>query len=311
MALIDPHQSVMSKNLSNAELFTLHELLVEFMNQKVVAIPRLQASYNKYLDDFNGFDISFKDVLASIETKKIEKLDGERKGLFRLVDHAVKDAAKYAVAPDVKEAAGALLLIFRTYAGTPKLEYEGKSGNITNLIQELEKPENAARIALLGQTANVAAMKQLNIDFQALYSSRYVDKHAHKQAGTTRQWRVKLLSEYGTLVQVINGLRISATAPAEIAALDEIIDYINATVEQYTVIVHRRLAIAKAHKKKEEDKDKEDEGSQTPATPPSPPPPPGTQQPDITPPKAPDIQDQTPTDEPHKLDPDEHPFAGE
>ena len=172
--------------------------------------------------------------------------------------------------------------------------------NVINLIQDLEKPENAARIAILGQTENVATLKQINIDFQSVYTTRFEGKYSHKQEGTSRQWRGKLTNEYDVLCQILTGLRLSATDPAEIAALDESIDIINSTTEQYTAIVNRRLGINASKKK--------DEGTETPA--------PGTpdnpqQQPDTTNPTAPDTPNQNPGTGPHPLDPNEHPSMGE
>jgi hypothetical protein len=280
--------------LTYGELFEFCLAIIETIAALIARAPRLQSRYDTYKAVFDIYDNGFKKALSAPETEEIRNLDVQRRGIFILISDAVRKNAHYSPIPEVKAAAKALLPIFDNYSGAPDREYEEETGAIVNMLQELAKPENAAHIQRLGQAENVAALEQVNDDFQALYQTRLKNRYDFKQDGTTRQRADNLIGELDKFGRAVDGLLLSASAPDEIAALTEIAANINAIMEQYTIIVHRRLGI-KASKKKT------DEGSQTS----------GIQKPDTSPTPAPDTSDQNPSDEPHHLDPNEHPAMGE
>ncbi|MDR2497345.1 MAG: DUF6261 family protein [Tannerellaceae bacterium] len=300
-------QTTVLHRLTYGELFQLCLSISNSTTVHIVNVPRLQSRFNAYKAAFVIFDNSFKRPLGAPETEEIKGLDTKRKYVFILIDDAVRKNAHYAVIAEVEAAAKALLPVFENFAGTPQIEYEGETAAIINLIQELEKTENAARIARLGQTENVAVFKQLNLDFQSLYEARLKNRYDFKQEGNTRQRSRNLIDEFVKLCRTIDGLMLSASDPAEITALKEIISMINALIEQYTIIVHRRLGV-KSSKKKEDDK--KDDATQTPDTTNPPPPPTDQQNPDTTNPTV-KPPTQQPGDIPHHLDPNEHPSMGE
>ncbi|MDR2497295.1 MAG: hypothetical protein LBD21_09240, partial [Tannerellaceae bacterium] len=102
---------------------------------------------------------------------------------------------------------------------------------------------------------------------------------------------------FDVLCQILNGLRLSAVDQTEIDLLDASIEIINSTTDQFTTIANRRLGTTAS----KTDDGKKDENTQTS----------DTQTPDTSPTPAPDTSDQNPSDEPHHLDPGEHPAMGE
>ncbi|MDR2496188.1 MAG: DUF6261 family protein [Tannerellaceae bacterium] len=288
-------------HLNNGELFELVLSITQGAEPFISDAPRLQIRFNTLKDVFVIFDNGFKRPLSAPETEEIRTFDMQRRGVFTLLDDSVKKNARYSVIPEVKAAAAGLLPVFDNYAGAPDAEYEAETAFYVNLLQELRKPENAARIQRLGQTENVTALEQINVEFQTFYQTRLKNRYDFKQEGTTRQRGKNLIDELVKFTRAVDGLLLSASAPDEIAALNGIIANINALMEQYTIIVHRRIGV----KSKKKTDDKKDEETQAPDTP--------TETPDTTNPE--DTNNtpptQNPSDEPHHLDPGEHPAAGE
>jgi hypothetical protein len=297
-------------HLTNGELFEFFSEIIRTTEPFMNHVPRLQLRYNALKGVFVIFDNGFKRPLSAPETEEIRMFDLQRRGIFILIDDVVKKNARYAVIPAVKAAANGLLPLFNNYAGAPGTEYEVETAFYVNLLQELLKPENVARIQRLGQTENVATLDQINIDFQNFYQTRLKNRYDFKQEGTTRQRGKNLIDEFVTFTRTVDGLLFSATDADEIAALKEIVANINALMEQYTIIVHRRLGVKS---KKKDDGKKEDEGTQAPDTtnPPAPETPP--QAPDTTVPPTPETPDQNPVATPPAINPEDlnPPAAGE
>ena len=291
------------------ELFEYNDSIIGRTGPPVSRISRLQSRFDSYIGAQTNFDLSVKKSAAAPETPIIRELDTQRKGVFQIIDDFVRKNAQYSVLPAMKTAALALLPLFNLYAGTPRIDYEGETGAIKNLIQELEKPENVAHIATLGLTAHVESLKQINLDFQAKYEERMQNRYDFKQDGTTRERSRAVIDELVKFCKVVDGLLLSAADPAEIADLRLIVSIINSTMEQYSRIVHQRLGIIAAKKKHDKENEgkgdgKEDGGTQTPDT--TNPPPNTPQNPDTTNPPAPDLPPQTPgNNTPPTIDPDE------
>ncbi|MDR2498942.1 MAG: DUF6261 family protein [Tannerellaceae bacterium] len=295
--------------LTHAEYYAYHKSVSERLAQKMQGLPRVKPQYDKYVVAFVGYDGSFKFMLEAPETAQLVSLDGERKGAFFVIDHAIRDAAKYSPVAEIKAAGEGLLPIVKNFAGTPQTDYEGEMAKVVNMVQDFEKPENVTRIARLGQTENLAALKQINLNFQALYETRFESKYAHKQSGNSLQWRNKLTDEFDLLCKILLGLRLSAVDPDEVQSLDESINVVNSTTDQFTTIANRRLGVGSSKKEDE----KKDEETQAPdaTNPPAPETPP--QAPDATNPPAPETPNQNPVAVPPAINPDDlnPPAAGE
>jgi hypothetical protein len=296
--------------LTYGELFEFLLAILQHVDPFLTQVPRLQIRYDALNDVFIIYDNGFKRPLSAPETEEIRTFDIQRRGVFILIDDAVRKNAHYSVIPEVQAAAKGLLPIFDNYAGTPTTEYENETGAIINMIQELKKPENLARITRLAQAENLAALEQINNDFQAFYQSRLKNRYDFKQEGNTRQRANNLIDELTRIGITVNGLMLSASDPDEIDALKQIIAFINALMEQYTIIVHRRIGVKSSKKK---DDSKTDEETQAPDTtnPPAPDTPP--QAPDTTVPPAPETPPQAPDTTVPPINPEDlnPPAAGE
>jgi hypothetical protein len=245
-------------HLTHGEMSRFNRSVIANSAPDVNDIARLQLVYDGYNAAFNTFERSFKKPLVDPKTEPIRLLDIDRKGAFFVINTAVRSAASHSPIAEVKAAAKVLTPLLNIHSDTMKIEYEGETGAIDKLVKEFESPEYAVHIARLGQTENVAVLKQINIDFQKLYENRYNRRHKLKQEGTTREHRKTLIMELGKFCRAVNGLVLTASDPVELAALQSIVRFVNATFEQYANILHRRMGVAAA-KKKKGDKNKDDE----------------------------------------------------
>lgn len=247
------------------EFFQFHETIIRNLAVIVDEVPRLRSRYDLYKAAFNRLGTSFKYRKGVEATEEIEALDIKRRGVLIIIENFVAETAKHSPIADLKQAADALSPIFNNFSEAKRVDYTSESALIRKLVKTLESQENAALIARLGQTENVAILKQLNNNFTDTYESRTEERYFHKQSGTSTQIRAIIIDEFNKMCRVIDGLFLSADNPDEIRGLTSAFSFINACIEQFTIIVHRRLGLDSSKKKNEEKgNEKEDGGAQTP-----------------------------------------------
>ena len=323
--MITKHLLLLNR-LSNAMNMQFHLSQKERLTTIIVTLQLLGLPWQKYLAAIVKLDNSYKWPQASPQTEVIAGLEKERDRLLTWLYHVVNDHLNLSPKPNTKPAAKAISFILNNYKGWHKANYEEETAMVTNLLEELDKPENAAHIVALGIGEIISLIRQNNVDFQALYETRYDIQQVHRVDGNTKEARHDADTAFNELCLAIVALRSMLTAQADIDKLDALILSINGTIEQYTIVYHRHVGILK-HKKDDDkkDDDKKDDGSQTPGTPDTPTPgtppdnpntpdtpTPGTpQNPDTNLPSAPDTPNQNPSGGPQPLDPNEHPSMGE
>ncbi|MDR2496586.1 MAG: DUF6261 family protein [Tannerellaceae bacterium] len=282
-------------NVLNAQFVQFFFALITRLTGKAEKIARLVALWLALKQAVAALDDSFKWPAAAPETQLLVQLNEEREGLLTIIFTIVKTLRKTAGDPAVKAAAEHIYNSVKNFASTKGMEYEAKTAMITNFVQDLELPENAAHLAALGIALYIAQLKAKNEAFQAHYETRFDAQYAHKQSGSTGKLREDVINVFDTFVTGLEGMYVTETVPAARDDIQDVIDAINAEIAQFIIILDRHHGI------KKKDDGKKDEDTQTS----------DTQKPDTTPTPAPDTPDQNPTDEPHHLDPGEHPAMGE
>jgi hypothetical protein len=254
--------------------------------------------------------LMFKISKASPETMDISATDKSRDGTFREVRRLINFYATDAD-PAAKQAAIALQFVIRPYDDAADRNLFEETTFIRNCLADLNKPANAQNIAALpGLSALLTRLESLNNHLDDLYTQRLEALEEIKALGKRVDVRSDVDNALIEIFQAINALHrsneLGAKDPALKATLEQSAEFINALIDQLQkVLAHR------GHHKPKDD-GKEDGGTQTPITPPTPPTPPeaGTQNPNTDRPDASQTT-QNPTDEPHHLDPNEHPAMGE
>jgi len=173
---------------------------------------------------------------GSVKTEQITAMDVTRDRTWSALNERVKASLLSPSSAEV-DAAKVVKRIFDLYGSVRYMSYNEESAAISNLIEDLELPENAASCATLGITSWVDALKQQNIDFQALLDSRNVELAA-KDSGDVKAVRDEIDPIYQNIVKRINAqvtLEI-ATAVTEtfILELNQWIKYYNDTLAART-----------------------------------------------------------------------------
>jgi hypothetical protein len=263
---------------------------------KIEKVARLAALWLALKQAIAALDDSFKWAATSPETELLVRLNEEREGLLTVIFTIVKTMRKSSD-PTIRAAAEHIYNYVRNFAAAKDMEYEAKTAMITNFIQDLELPANAAYLLALGLVLFINQLKLKNDEFQAHYETRFDAKYAHQQSGTTSKLRENVIKAFDLLCTGLEGMFVTETVPAAKADMQDVLDAINAEIAQFVIILDRHLGIKKT------DDGKKDEETQAPDE--------GTQKPDTSPTPAPNTPNQNPSDEPHHLDPGEHPAMGE
>jgi hypothetical protein len=198
-----------------------------------------------------------------------------------LIRNVVKAMMDYSCNSEVRSAAGQIYEGFlKAYDDITILSYEAETAAITSLIEESEKPEYQLLIVRLNLKEHFDALKPINIEFQGLYEQRYDTRYARKQLGKLTELKALADKAFEVVIQILSGLLLSETDPAKLALLNEMATLINATIDQFTRVVHQRLGLSAQgnHPKP---------GPTDPTDPTDPPDPTDPQKPDITNPEVP------------------------
>ncbi|GHT43465.1 hypothetical protein FACS189438_0710 [Bacteroidia bacterium] len=183
----------------------------------------------------------YKRPKAAPQTKKLRKLDKERDGLFQALLAIVRNKLKFSIDPLVKEAAETVLFLLENFANANYEEYEAATEDLYNLVGDLLADNVKPLVILLNVLEEVMALKQKNEEFQSVYEERFGERHVHKLEGTSGQLRDLMNAAFDKLCKAITGLQFVLEDPADQQKLDAIVNEINTTIDQFTLILDRHL----------------------------------------------------------------------
>jgi hypothetical protein len=246
------------KNVRNAEHFQFHWTIVSFLSTVINKILALFQLWTIYSTDFRIEDTLYKQSRKASETKKLKDAHTMRDKLFRLIKLAI-DTATLNPDSQMQNAAQHLKDLFEVYKNASQKTYLESTALITNLIQDLEKPENAAYVELLELTASVDALAAQNRAFDLLYNKRSESNYNKKEQGSMSKARIKVDKSYYDLVSAVNAIYQSNELMAKDKdlrdLLADIIDTMNSYIEQIELVYARRNAKYKAKKSNGSDED--------------------------------------------------------
>lgn len=162
---IDGSNSVRFVNAQHAHFHSrAYEMVNEFGFAKVNVNAELATEYKSNIDaeiELNN------EARAYIETPQLAAADSERDSITVYLFGAIRTAALSPIA-QVREPAEALLLITKPYTGLQGEARDRQTTKTDGLILDLMKPENAARIAALGQTQIITLLDEANKKYQQI-----------------------------------------------------------------------------------------------------------------------------------------------
>ncbi|MDR2496214.1 MAG: DUF6261 family protein [Tannerellaceae bacterium] len=305
--LISISVKTLLKKLHNGEHFRFYDAaVIKALAALMNGLPQVSGMYDALKTVFDREDALYKISRASILTHNIGYLNGKRSAYFSYLWASVA-IFKYEGSQADMQAVETLEFLHNTYKDMIRSNYYEMSGMMINFLQDCEKPEYKPSIQQLGLTDIVNKIKASEEEFDTIYDQRAYNQEQIADLGKLTEVRPEVDEAFITLIDGVNSAwtanELGAKDPAVRTKLLEVKEHITAAIHQAELVLAHR-----GHHKVKDD-DKEDGETQTPTTPPTPPPP-GTQTPNTDRPDASQTT-QNPTDEPHHLDPNEHPAMGE
>lgn len=202
--------------------------------------------------------------MVEAETAEMLALDKQRDTLGRYVIDTAEALCDIPIAAKA-EAAQALTVDMKPYKGFHKLPNAQETATINGMLMDLNKEENAARVATLGLTDYVAELMMVNTRYQML-----VDQRSMARATDTTDNSKTLRAELDELYDYITTVAFcqSVINPSEATAL--YVAQMNTYVEETNTAYKQRVAQAKANaeeKEEEAPKGEDTENDETPETP--------------------------------------------
>ncbi|MDR2496431.1 MAG: DUF6261 family protein [Tannerellaceae bacterium] len=301
--------------------------LITDIKVDVTSIPSLVPSWNGFETITHQEDLIFQLSKASPETRSISEDDKLRDSTFK---EAKRLLHYYSYSPDAarKAAADALLFVVRSYKVSDKRNLFGETVYLRNFINDMKKPANAAHVALIpGLGEMLIDLEAANGRVDSLYNQRLHTLEELETMGKRVDIRKDVDAALINLLSSINTVYHYNDLMAKDQTIKTTLEHVAMRIKGLTDKLSLIIAQRKGRNKKDsegENKPGDKPGNKPdnkpgdkpqnpidPPTPGGPDAPTDQQNPNITLPTAPDTEDQNPSDQPHHLDPNEHPSMGE
>ncbi|MCY1722209.1 DUF6261 family protein [Prolixibacteraceae bacterium Z1-6] len=197
------NQIALSK-LRNSEYF---ELVTDLRTM----IPGVLPS-NEVVDrTLNNFEIKFQELdtvmrvdQGSVFTLELKEDDDMRGNTWKAMDLMIQAHLHSPVQEEV-ESAIKIRRVFDVYGDFRKLSYNEESNDGRNLVQDLEKPDNAAHCAQIKINGWVPVYKKQLEDFKALQNERD-NEQAFKSSGNVKAIRVQMDLLFREIINKVNSV---------------------------------------------------------------------------------------------------------
>ena len=212
----------------------------------------------------------YKPLKAYQDTEDVDASDARRDKSYRRFDLGVQSAE---LSDDTSVADAAKRVRFVLNQMSKKLTvkaYAEETAEIFDLIDKLEK-DHSEDVETIGQTANLAALKEANEAFNEIYKRRTEEMQAREEAGTVEQIRPQVDEAVRYVVCLLNALYFYyldiAPDAEKLAEVKGVISQFNGCVLQFRKTLARR-GIGSASDKEEvnPEEDTTPDGTETPDT---------------------------------------------
>jgi hypothetical protein len=246
---ISNHKKILHDILVAQNVQTLHNINAE-IQPHVLAVGNIQPVYTIFNTDVVALDEFVKNNPKAFETDDLIKKDKKRDSKVRAIIAKAQYHYDFAQTEEEKEVARQLLYIVGKYKGVERKSYESETAYLRRMVTELQEvPDLLKRFDV---TDLVDGLKQENEEFEALYNARTQILHSKQIKGNATKYRTKANKSFDDLCNVITASMLMPISEAEKAALEAIVDIINAHLQQATITHSRHAGVVASKKKKEE-----------------------------------------------------------
>lgn len=242
-------------NARNAEHYQFHADVLGVFTEQMATEHKIENLRADYAALFQKENTAFIQNKAYEATKEIEAKDRERDELFLYVKQTI-DSNLYCPVASKKAAAQKLQFVLKPYRSANTKPFAENTAQVSNLVEDMQLPENAEYVTALGLAEAITQLKTTNDAFNAVYMGRSGEKLTRASNENMKSIRPKVDEAYRTLASAINALyqvnELVTRAPAVSQSLGQSIDNINALVIQ----LQQTLSMRGAGKKSDVNDDK-------------------------------------------------------
>ncbi len=224
--------SIRLHSLRNNEHF---QFMTDVKNSIETATPAalgVEPAYPGFKTKYERLNTALAVDRGSTLTEKVHISDDKRDRYWSALGGRLRATLLCPIAEEV-EAAKALKRIFDLYGNVREMSYNEETAALTNLVEDYEKPKNAALCQTVGITHWVAGLKQENNNTQELINARNAEL-ANKESGDVKAERAEIDPEYDKIVERLNAMATLEMASPEaqdfIRQLNQRIKYYENTI---------------------------------------------------------------------------------
>lgn len=189
----------------NAEHYQAHNDLLEVITSEFVTafgIPALREEYQRLFDIEN--DCYLRNATYQ-DTPELQATDRKRDDLFLYNSQTITTAELSPI--EANAAAGKRLsYALAPYKEAPRLTYASNTAAITDFVQKMREPTNAADIATLGLTAAIDALDEANKEFNRIYTKRSTELLTRSTSENMKSIRLQVDEAFRAVASAINAL---------------------------------------------------------------------------------------------------------
>ncbi len=160
---------------------------------------------------FTDFDNAVRPAQSSPHTLALLDLDNQRDNLL-VGAGDVAEAYQRMNNAAAQAASRTLMSYINTYRNADRLPYREETAAITNLLQDLRKPDAVAALVQVPLQAWITALGAVNTQFETLYNTRRTDTYV-PETGLVKKYRQVLQGLLADFGERLNALMLIATAP--------------------------------------------------------------------------------------------------
>ena len=190
--------------LRNNEHF---QFMTDVKNGMETATPvslNMETVFPEFTSAYDDLNSALLVDQGSVKTEQLTALDELRDRTWSALGERIRATL---ICPIEAEAESAKVLkrVFDLYGNIREMSYNEETAGVTNLIEDLEKPENAEHCNTLGMLHWVDTLKQQNNGFQSLQNARNAEL-ANKESGDVKAARDGIDPVYEKIVDRANAL---------------------------------------------------------------------------------------------------------
>ncbi|MDR0748219.1 MAG: DUF6261 family protein [Tannerellaceae bacterium] len=232
----------LTRHLRNSEHFEFYEEIFEFVEKHKSALGNMLGLWSAFAGVFKKEDRIYKHNRRVAETRLVMEADAKRLNAWMALKRGM-EMASYKDDDAQRTAAKTLAFVLDNYRKIRTAPLVEASALIFNLAQDLRRPVYAASVETLGLTEAVNTLEACNEAFKALYEAREMETERAIMQGNMQYIRPLVDKAFAAFTEALNVFCVISSLEgktAEAAALNAIINRINAAILQYKTIYARR-----------------------------------------------------------------------